>query len=285
MVVVTAVFGFVAMVFGAAAVHWGYRRRRYGDVVTRTPRRTVGDVSEPGFVHLEGEVTPVDGDDEPSVSAPFSGDACVVAGWRVADWDERGGTESWRRVAEGYESVAFDLDDGFGTIRVDPGHGTNDGRYESVGRFGNGVVVDDANVDLGRFRREHRIAPGEDRPSRVREFETEARAVPEQSGSVTNAVDVGTAHGERRYREATVEYGDSVSVLGRVESVDGNAGARRLRPADAVVRPIDDGPFVLSVRSRDELRDLTRWWLPAVVAGAGLVCWGAFSLYTVLPVG
>lgn len=280
MVGVTAFFGVFAMVFGGVAVHWGYRRRRYDDVVTQTPRKQVADVDEPGFVQLEGEVTSVEGG-EPTVSAPFSADQCVVAGWRVEDWDERGDAESWRRVGEGYESVAFELDDGSGTIRVEAGSGANDGRYDAPGGFANSVVVENVTVDLGRFRPLHQVAPGEERPSEVREFETANHVVPEQSGSITNAVDVGTAHGERRYREATVEYGDSVYVLGRAEPTGDDAGAVDASPA--VVRPVDDGEFILSVRSGEKLQDLTRWWLPAIVAGVALACWGAFSLYATLP--
>jgi hypothetical protein len=280
MVDVTALFGVLAMLFGAVAVHWGYRRRRYDGVVAGTPRRDVADVEEPGFVRVEGEVTSV-ADGESPVSAPFSGESCVVAGWRVADWDERGDAESWRRVGEGYESVAFELDDGTGVVRVEAGSGANDGRYDDPGGFANSVVVENVNVDLGRFRREHQVAPGEERPSEVRTFETGNRVLPEQAGSVTNAVDVGAAHGERRYREATIERGDSVVVLGYANPT--SDGGPASGGSDAVLRPAEDGEFVLSVRSGEQLQDLTRWWWPAIVVGLGLFCWGAFSVYAAVP--
>lgn len=276
-------FGGFASLCGIIGVLWGYSRRQYHDVVVETPQEDIGDVDKPGVVQFEGEVTAVWDEDRQTVDAPFSDDECAVVGWHVEDWDETGDAESWTLVAEGYAAAPFEIDDGTGSISVEAGSGASDSTSGSGGRFANSVVVDDVDVDLGRFVPQYTVAPDEERPDAVRDFEQHTPAVSEQTGSITNVVDVGPAHGERRYSQATIQHGDDVFLLGPVESEDDSDAPTTFDPAAAVVSPEEDKPFILSVRSRDELIDRTRWGTPAMIAGTGLLLWGLFSLYTAIP--
>lgn len=283
MVQFAVLFGVVATLFGGTAVAWGYSRRRYHDVITETPATDVADVDESGLAQFEGEVRPARDGGERTVAAPFSEEECAVVGWHVMDFDESGNTQSWTLVAEGYASAPFELDDGTGAIRVDLGAGTSDTTAGSGGRFANSVVVGETDVDLGRFVPRYTLEPGEERPDAIRAFERETPGVHRQTGSVTNAVDVGHAHGERKFEEATVEHGDTVSVLGRVTPADGDGTGSGLEPDEAVVEPVEGDPFILSTRSRERLTDRTRWGTPAMVAGGGLLLWGLVSLSTAVP--
>jgi hypothetical protein len=129
------------------------------------------------------------------------------------------------------------------------------------------VSADGATLDFDRLRVVHRLDPDDPTPRTVENFEMSVPGVDEQSGSMFNAIDVGNAHGERKYKEGVVQPGDDVYLLGTVTPADGDAHPdRRLRPADAVVTPGDE-EFILSTRSEDELRSKSRLGLPAMALG------------------
>lgn len=288
------IVGVFASLGGAFATAWGYRRRQYKSVIDGTPTTRILDVDEPGLVELTGTARAIDGaGEERNVRAPLSGDSCLAAGWRVEEWEEHGDRSSWQEVAEGYDSVPFEVDDGSASIRVDPGYaGSRDGLTDfgdSIGAPSNSVVEDGATIDFQELDVVGQLAPDESKPARVAEFERNAPGVHEQTGSVTNIVDVGNAHGERKYYEGTIQPGEDVYVLGTVESeggnADGDATRQRLHPDDAVVTPAGEEPFILSNRSEAELLDESSYGTPAMIAGVVLLLVGLLTVATgALPV-
>jgi|AntRauTorcE11898_2_1112593.scaffolds.fasta_scaffold00067_19 hypothetical protein len=276
--------GVIALVLGGAAVAWGYRRRAYNGIISDTPTSRVLDVTGPGVVELEGEVRTVD--DVGTMAAPLSGEECVVAGWEVEEWEEGGESSSWRTVGEGYDGMPFAVDDGSGEIRVETGtdaagsdpFSTN----LSIGDLDHSVSIDDVTVDFDALPVRQHLEPDEPSPSAVEAFVAQTPTPRQQSGSLMNALDIGNAHGERKYKEGVIQPGDEVYLLGSVEPEErdpNGASTVRFRPEDAVVTPgSGDDPFVLSTRSEDELLDATRWGTPAMVAGALVLLVGVLVL-------
>jgi hypothetical protein len=275
----SALPGIIGVALGAFALVWGYNRRSYHQAIAGTPTTRVLDVDQPGRVELKGEVVPVD--DDPALEAPLSGESCVAAGWKIEEWEESGDNASWHTIGEGYEAVPFHVDDGSAEIRVEPGSDADASNWTSNLSFGDldeSVDVDGVTVDFERLAVEHQLAPEDPKPGHVEEFERRVAGVSEQTDSITNIIDVGNAHGERKYNEGTIHAGDDVYLLGTVAARDGDAHPdRRLHPSDAVVRPGDD-EFILSTRSEAALLDKSRYGLPAMVLGAVLFAAGVGAL-------
>lgn len=273
--------GVGGLLLGAFALAWGYNRHSYHRVISETPTTRILDVDEPGRVELKGEVVPTP-DGERNLQAPLSGDSCVAAGWEVEEWRESGKHSSWETVASGYDAVPFRVDDGSAEIRVEPGTGAESGGFSldlPLGDLDHSVVVDDVTLDFDRLDVVHQVEPDDPTPARVEEFERRAPGLREQSGSIMNVIDIGNAHGERKYHEGIVQPGDDVYLLGTVEPKQPDVYEnRRLRPDDAVVSPSKTGPFVLSTRSENELLKKSRWGRPAMAAGVVLLLVGAVSL-------
>jgi hypothetical protein len=271
--------GLLVLLLGGVGVAWGYNRRSYHQVVAGTETTRALDVDTPGLVELKGEVVPADGGD--TMQAPLSVENCVAAGWEVEEWNESGKSSSWNTIGSGYDAVPFLVDDGSAQIRVEPGTGSDATDWTSglsIGDLDHSVSVNGATFDFDRLSTVHQVEPGDSTPRAVENFESSVPGVHEQSGSMFDALDFGKKHGERKYKEGTVEPGDDVYLLGTVTTADGDAHPdRRLRPEDAVVRPGDD-EFILSTRSEDELLSKSRWGLPAMAAGGLVMAAGLFVL-------
>lgn len=290
----TLAIGSLVALAGVGLSIYGWRRRRYHRAIVGTPTRDVRQVDRPGPVELVGEVVAADD----SFDAPLSGaDETVVAGWSVEEWSETGDHSRWTTVADGVDAVPFLLDDGTDRIRVDPGsHASRGGllgRVTDLGDLADSVSAGPLTVDFERLPTVRRVGAEDPTPERVRRFVAHESTVDRQTGSLTNLIDVGNAHGDRRYAEGTIRVGDEVYLLGPVRPAHGDGrvdgdGNRdvdrraRLRPGDAVVRPAPDGevPFLLSERSEDRLVASTRVWRYAL--GAGLLA-VAVGLATMLP--
>ncbi len=142
---------------------------------------------------------------------------------------------------------------------VDPGSHTDPTgklleKLGDLGDFPASISVRNVLVDFHDLPLADRVGAEAQTPQHIASFVAEARGIPPQRGSITNLVDIGNAHGDRRYYENVVRPGDEVYLLGTVrardpEDRDGNV---RLRPETAVVEPADE-PFVLSTRDEDAL--------------------------------
>jgi hypothetical protein len=256
---------------GAVGLYTGWKRRRIHEWMVAAETTTVERAS-PGVVEFEGAATAGDA----SFFAPISERDAVVAAWTVEEWDERGDRSRWREVARGIEIAGFELDDGTGTVEVAPVS-----KRETAGKWTqttglsaeNGVRIDDTMVEFATFRVEAELAPDADPPVGLRRLHDD-HGLYEDTGSITNAVDVGKKHGRRRYTEGVVEPGDSVYVLGRLEGRDGDGD--RFRPDEATLTTPADGPFVVSDRDEATLESTfdaaarTRMIAGAISVAAGL---------------
>jgi len=273
----SAVYGSMFVILGMVGIAYGLGLRRRYELITATPTTDVRAISEPGMVEIVGEVVPAAEGGE-TFASPVFGRECVAAAWDVYDWSEHGKHSNWKHVAEGYVSTPFNVDDGTGRVLVDLGN--NGGRagafsrLRGIGEFSESVSLDGVIVDFERLER-YRQPVDEEPPERLQKLEATS-AVPEQTESITNVIDVGKSHGDRRYEEGVVEPGDEVYVLGTATHEDGAENVR-LRPETTRVQPIDgddEAPFVLSTRSKDRLTAEAKRGTFVLVGGVGCALLG-----------
>jgi len=103
---------------GAGLVLTGFRRRKQRTLMRDTPTEDVEALSV-GSSEVEGTAIVEDGD---PIRAPFSEDDCVLAKFEVEEYDEGDDDDagSWRTLATGVVHRPFHVDDGTGTVRVEP---------------------------------------------------------------------------------------------------------------------------------------------------------------------
>lgn len=271
--------GTLLLVLGPPAAYLGHGLRDRNAPLASTPVTPVRDLAEPGPVAVRGTARPA----RDGVTSPFAGESGVAATWRVRDWNDqdRGG---WLTEAEGAVVAPFDLDDGTGTVRVDPGEGWS--RRRSAGDAGDlglsattyGVTVDGRTLETPLPELVAEVGVDEAPPERIAAFAERTEAVPGQSGSVTNAVNVGHAHGDRHYEEYTVPAGADLYVYGDLRPREGDAPAR-LRPETARIAPGDGDPaLVLSTRPPESIRSSGRAAALLFRCGVGATVLGLVAL-------
>lgn len=269
---------------GLLAGRVGHQRRETHGVLTRATPTRIDGIRGEGLVALAGEVLPAPEAPARSVpdaeggtfSSPIGGEAgSVVSAWQVQQWVERGDYGHWKRAARGYRSHPFYLDDGAGQVLVDPGSEAR-ASYDDPVRLGSlesTVTVSDAVIDLGPFGTERYVSrrAGET-PGAIERFRESVSVLDEPSGPLLDVTNERAAHGDRKYREATLSVGDTVTVVGYARPDTGSAGGspmlanergagdtdRPLRARETVVgQPPDETPFVLSWRDRESLLGAT----------------------------
>lgn len=267
---------------GFVGVYTGWKRWRVHSHIADVTPTPVRELSSPGVVELEGEMSPVA---EP-LTAPVTGRDAAAAAWTVEEWDERGDTSTWREVARGIELPAVEVTDPTGSIEVEPVS-----KRETAGNWtqttgvsaADGVRIDDVLAEFETFPVELELGPEEERPARIRRLHDD-HGLSEEPGSITNVVDVGKKHGRRRYSEQVVAPDEAGYVLGHVEARD-EPTRERIHPDEAVVTTPDDGLFVVS--DQDEASLAAEFGSSArtlVFGGAAAVVLGVAGLaYMVLP--
>lgn len=231
------------LTLGVVGVYTGWKRRRIHSRMADVDPTPIRELASPGVVEVVGSAVPVD---DP-LSAPVTNRDAVVAAWSIAEWDERGDRARWREVARGIEAPRFAVDDGTATVDVAPlSKRDTAGKWTQVSGVSasDGVRIDDVLAEFDRFPVEAELPPDEEPPDAIRRLHAD-HDLYEDTGSVTNAVDLGKKHGRRRYSEQVVEPGEAVYVFGRV--ADRSAPNReRLRPSEAVLTTPEDDLFVVS---------------------------------------
>ena len=250
--------GLFASVVGLGACLTGWRKRKHHRLITETPTTDVRHIDSEGQVELAGEIDgTADGDG--FVSPIGRADDTVLAAWEVEEWNESGDHSNWQTVGSGIDSTPFRLSDGTDQVRV----AIEDRDDDVIREWEEFPVVENVGVD-------------DEPPEHIETFERE-HDLPEQSGSITNVVDVGKAHGDRRYSEQALGPGDGIYLLGYARAAEG--ATTPLHPDEAVVTPVDDGAFIVSDLTEDALTDRLstsyRLWLAggaiAVLLGIGVV--------------
>lgn len=251
--VVTLIFG----LGGAVAFYLGWQRWTDVQLALETPTSKVRSLAV-GPVEVKGEARPVD---EP-LRSPLTGrDVCIYkldvkGGYGTGD--EGGGMDERNKV-KGH--VPFEVDDGTGAVRVEPG---------------------EAHIRLEPDA-ETKISEGEDAPRDVKDwFATDAHK--EGDGSFSDWPDEAVKDVEeeiassleeydrasRTYEESVVEAGETVYVLGGAYPQEGADHAEN--PEDLVVRDHDGtGKLVVSDRSESGFAEEA-----VVTAAAGISIGAAF---------
>lgn len=271
----------LAVGLGLGGTYVGWKRRAIHAQMAAVDPTPVRQLAEPGTVEVEGEATSTDG----TVESPVTGSDAVAAAWTVEEWDERGDTSTWREVGRGIEVAPFTVDDGTGSVAVDPVIRRESGKsWTGVSGVSanDGVRVGDVLLEFERFPTRAEVGPDEDRPERIARLEDEHGL--DEPGSITNLVDVGKKHGRRRFSEETVGPGDDVYLLARFEGEDGERG--RLHPADGHLTEPGDGVMVLSDQDEHSIESefasayrLSLYGgLAAVGVGLALGAWMALPL-------
>jgi hypothetical protein len=273
----------VLATLGFVGVYTGWKRRRIHAQMADAPTRSVRELATPETVEIEGEALLADG----PTTAPVTGRDAVVAAWKVEEWDERGDTSTWREVARGVEAPAFEIDDGSGAVTVAP-----ISKRDTAGKWtqttgvsaSDGVRIDDVLAEFESFSVQTTVDPDETPPDGIQRLHDD-HGLYEDTGSVTNVVDVGRKHGQRRYAEAVVEPGETAYVLGRVEGRE-DPDRERFHPEDAVVTEPADGLLVVSDQGEERLEsEFDASAQTRIVAGAVATVLGvAGTIYMVWPV-
>lgn len=258
MSLVLLVAGVVLFIIAAFAAIYGRRQHRKRALVEDTETTDVRDIKDEGLVELKGTVRA----DDPTDS-PIKGEKSTFSAWEVEEWDERGESEMWQTRATGIYAAPFELDDGTGRVRVDVGDHVSDassgtgiddiqvGAVDVDRLLSDGVAVDNIHAALDGFSVETSVSPDTDPPERIREFVQGEAAIGTQTDSITNVLDVGTQHGERRYYEGILGPSDDIYLLGQARATED--ATHPLKPEDIVVRPPDNGQFIISDKSEAEL--------------------------------
>jgi hypothetical protein len=289
-----AVLGMIAVGGGAFGVAWGLKRRGPYELITETPTSKILSLREPGLVELKGAVKRLDrtdlggtgrGDAEATFRSPLGGrEDAVLAAWKVEEWNERGDHSSWQTIASGVWSVPFVLDDGTGELVVDVGdHADSAGLLSGSWnpKASDGVSFGGVMCEFSRFPAVRKLGAEEPTPDDVARFVASSRAIDPQTGSITNVVDIGNKHGDRRYYEASIVAGQDVYVLGHAYPRFRDAAAP-LRPEQLVVtepRRDDEGMLIVSdERERDLVRQTRYHRYGLALGGLGVVVGAALIL-------
>lgn len=214
----------VELVAGPLLIAFGWDQATMARRIFRTPTSKTNDLAG-GPVEVKGRIDRAA--DEP-ITSPFAQSECVLADWTVREWNENGDRESWNVVARGVRATPFYVSDDHGEVLVDLGGATGPAKDDPA------LLDPDLRRSIeGEETVEVGVSDDDPVPEHIRTFVREHDSVGEQTGSVTNAVDVGNAHGDRRYAESRLAEGDEVYVLGEYDP-----------EAHAVTAPDDEAMLV-----------------------------------------
>lgn len=218
--------GAVILVVGSLwLLYDGYTRWQRLRLVEDTATEPIRSVAV-GQTEVHGTCEPV----EEPIRRPFSAGNCVLAYWTVEEYDD-----DWTTVAADMEYAPFVVDDGTGSIRVDP---PSDATTRISER--NRTEIQITNTGVGGRRSE---------PPRVAEFlESRDDVDLPESGLVLRP--------HRRYTEAVVRPGDDLYVFGNAtvrEDAEGSNSERLVLSDDGIdefiVSDQPPGEFVSADRS------------------------------------
>jgi len=231
------------LIVGLFLVWDGFRTWQRKRLMQDTPTEKIRSAAV-GRTELVGTGKPI-GD---PLRRPFDDGTCLVATWDIEEWEETRNEKGhstgghWSTVDSGTLTAAFQLDDGTGTIRVEPDDDT---------RF--------------RFRDEHetqiRVRPRDREPEEVADFlrhHTDVDVPPK--GGITGFL----FSEDRRYTQRYVPVGADLYLLGATEPAGDDADS-----SSGLVfrRDSGSGEFVVSALSEAELVSGSRWAAPAKIVG------------------
>lgn len=245
--------GIIAGIIGLAAAYYGWQKHQQHELITETETTEIRNIDTEGPVELIGEISNSE-EDNKFVSPIGRKVGTVFSAWKSEEWSEHGDWSSWRTLANGIQAEPFHIDDGTGQVQVAIEDCASKkgflSRHWSIAS--EGVAVDGVVCELDDFSIAEVVGAESDSPAHIEEFVRGESALAGQSGSITNVVDVGKAHGDRRYYERAFGPGEEIYLIGHVQATDG--ATTPLGPEDVVISPTN-GTFILSNLSEDALID------------------------------
>jgi hypothetical protein len=253
----------LAVVAGAVVV-LGLSELRLANRVRSEQPDSVVEAPDGGELELAGEAAVAGG----TVTAPFSGTECLVCDYEVQEYRSSGKHSSWQTVDDDVVGTSFLLDDGSGTVLVDPRSATRNLATEM----------------------EYEVDGGETPPDRIRRFIESTPDLDSEDHTYDLKVVELKGGNDRRYVERRLDVGATVHVLGEAESgVDlgsdrGSVNARIRAPdvgssgfVGGLYRRLVGRPFVVADAHQGE----AAWRIakPGVVylalglAGLGVIYW------------
>lgn len=259
---VTLALGALLTIGGAWLAYTSYKRRRQRQLMESTETSTIRSITD-GPVEIVGTTKP---SDEGGVRAPFSEDTCLVAEWRIEEWEESGKHSSWKTVGSGVVGAPFLVDDGTGEVLVRPKPG--------------------ATVDIDTAAEAQISVPGpEDPPEPIREFLALSGTPGPSNQALIKALDWGNQVGDRRYDQHLIRPGEEVYVHGTAVKRDGSENVWGGGPETLEIRAVtsdDDveeaGMFLVSDHTQEELVSDRRYAGVRLAFGAVLLVAGLLFL-------
>lgn len=228
-----AAVGLVALV----PALYGVRELRLANRVLRSRPNSVLDTTKGGPVELRGTAEPVDN----VLRGPLSGAACLAYEYEVKEKRQSKNGHSWEAIDSGENAVPFRLDDGSGSVLVEP--------PGADFRLHGG---DELDVDGG-------TAP----PESIQAFIDRTDAVDCQNRAIDLRLFELRTGTDRRFVERRLEIGEDVHVLGTARydttvatatgqvnaAVGVGEGALSPSPVTRFRHRLTGDPFVISDRS------------------------------------
>jgi len=182
------------------------------------------------------------------VERAFGDEDCLVAKYRIEEWrhDNHDDDEDWETIDSGTRYDEFQVDDGTGTMRVEP-----DGSTE--------FKFDDAHS------RQLKVDSNDEEPPEIIEFmeQSDDVAVPDRDG-ITGSL----FSAKRRYTEKWIPVEEELYLLGGAEPVEPD----ETTSSGLVLREDDTTEeFIVSQKSEEELVSEAKWKAPAKMAGGVVV--------------
>ncbi|MBX0288192.1 hypothetical protein EGH22_17825 [Halomicroarcula sp. F28] len=178
------------------------------------------------------------------VERPFGEADCLVAKYRIEEWrhDNTNDTEDWETIDSETRYDDFQVDDGTGTMRVEP-DGSTDFKFDDT------------------HSRQLKVDSNDEEPPEIIEFmeQSDDVAVPDRDG-VTGSL----FSAKRRYTEKWIPVEDELYLLGGAEPVEPD----ETTSSGLVLREDDASEeFIVSQKGEEDIVSDTKWKAPAKMAG------------------
>lgn len=240
--------GLAMSVAAAWPIYKGWQRRARYRLVRDTEVGTPDTVTSGNTVLLTGAARTR----ESPIHAPLTEREALVAVWSVSEWqDENLQLKYWSPEARGLRSGAFGIESGGALVTV-PAQTCEGSTTSTTSMLGydavTGFDIESTLVEVESFDFTEEIPQAVEPPAQFRTLERKVGLEAPDPG--VTLVDLGRKHGARRYHEAIVEPGDTLTIRGTIETrADG----------EKVLAPPERGPMVVSDLDPDTLAWRYRW--------------------------
>lgn len=242
------VVGLAMSVAAAWPIYKGWQRRARYRLVRDTEVETP-DTATPGNTVL---LTGTARTRESPIHAPLSERDALVAAWSISEWqDENLQLKYWSPEARGLRSGAFEIesDGAFVTVPAQTCEGSTTSTTSMLGYDAvTGFDMESTLVEVESFDFAEEIPQTAEPPAQFHTLERQVGLQAPDPG--VTLVDLGRKHGARRYHEAIVEPGDTLTIRATPETTGDGA---------KVLAPPERGPMIISDLDPDTLTWRYRW--------------------------